>query len=310
MNNSETFIQVGGTPLVNYADFLGKDNYLSKRKVNCGGLYLKLECFNPSGSVKDRAAKRILQSAMQRGELKAGDTVVEATSGNMGISLALLGGTLGLSVRIFMPSGMTRERTELMRKYGAEVVFTPRELGMAGAISEAERYSTEMGAFYTRQFENRDGVLAHYDTTAKEIFHSLGRVPDLFIAGVGTGATLSGIARFFKERGRCRVLAVEPSESAVLSGKGAGVHGIEGIGAGFIPPLLERDLVDEVIAVNFSEAVGYFNSLSAAYGRGIGLSAAAVLSAAEQIINEGGYQSKTAVALLPDGRDRYYSLSL
>lgn len=267
----------------------------------------KLEKMNPGGSSKDRAAMYILRGGFLRGELRRGDTIVEATSGNMGISLAMLGAAMGLKVRIVMPRGSSAERAALINAYGGEVIFTPADGGMSAATKEAERIAKRTGAFYTRQFENRDGMLAHYETTGAEIYEALMGVPDFLVAGVGTGGTLCGTAKHLKERGECQAVAVEPSESAVLSGGKPGAHGIPGIGAGFIPRLYDRRYIDRVVRVSSAEAEFYTDAIPKRYGIGIGISSGAAIAAAVKLANEEKSKAKLILVILPDGRERYLS---
>ena len=288
---------VGNTPLFEISGLSG-----------CGSIFVKAEYMNPSGSVKDRAALYILRGALLRGEIRSGDEIIEATSGNMGISLAMIGAAMGLKTRIVMPESATRERAELIRAYGGDVIFTPAALGMPGAVKEAERLSRKTGTFYTRQFDNRDGVLAHYETTGPEILASLLEVPEIIIAGVGTGGTVTGVSRYLKERGACEVIAVEPRESAVLSGGDPSPHGIQGLGAGFVPRILDRRLIDRVITVGTSEAMYYHEILLKRYGLGVGISSGAVIAAAIAVSGEEAARGKRIVALLPDSIQRYLSL--
>jgi cysteine synthase A len=286
---------IGGTPLIKAGGIV----------ENRAKLYLKAEWFNPSGSIKDRTAKYILAGAIERGELSPGGRVVEASSGNLGISLGMLGAVYGLDVTVVMPEGMSRARSVLMEKYGVNTVFTAAKDGMAGAVAKAEQKAGTVGAFYPRQFENADGVRAHYETTAKEILDDLGGTPDAIIAGVGTGGTLMGIARRFAEVGPCEIIAVEPRESPILSMGHAGRHGIEGIGAGFVPPLLDRSYIDRVITVGDEEALNCFNALPRRLGLCCGISSAAAIAAAIKLSLEEKYRGRRIVAILPDGVNRY-----
>ncbi len=290
---------IGNTPLVELDSLVKGVRILGK-----------LEKVNPSGSIKDRSAAYILRGAFLRGELHAGDTVVEATSGNMGISLAMLGAAMGLKVRIVMPKNASRERSALIRAYGGEVVFTPAEGGMDAATKEAERIAKRTGAFYTRQFENRDGLLAHYETTGAEIYADLLGVPDILVAGVGTGGTLCGTAKYLKERGECVSVAVEPSESAILSGGKPSTHGIAGIGAGFVPRLVDRRYIDRVSRVSTAEAEFFAEAIPKRYGIGIGISAGAALAAAVKAAKEEASAGKLIAVILPDGRERYLSAAI
>ena len=268
-------------------------------------LYLKAEWYNPSGSIKDRTASYLIGGALERGELTAGGRVVEASSGNLGISLGMIGAVYGLSVTVVMQEGMSRARSSLMRRYGVNILYTPANDGMAGAIAEAERIAGKVGAFYPRQFENLDGVRAHYETTAVEIIEDLGGPPDAVIVGVGTGGTVMGIAKRFAEVGGCEMIAVEPRESPVLTMGHAGRHEIEGIGAGFVPALLDRSYIDRVMTVGYEEAMHYFDALPRLSGLCCGISSAAAIAVAIKLSHEEKYRGRRIVAILPDGIDRY-----
>ena len=287
--------RIGRTPLIEASG-------LVKNRIK---LYLKAEWFNPSGSIKDRTASYLIGGAMERGELTAGGEVVEASSGNLGISLGMIGAVYGLSVTVVMPEGMSRARSSLMRRYGVNILYTPANDGMAGAIAEAERIAGKVGAFYPRQFENLDGVRAHYETTAVEIIEDLGGPPDAVIVGVGTGGTVMGIAKRFAEVGGCEIIAVEPRESPVLTTGHAGRHEIEGIGAGFVPPLLDRSYIDRVMTVGYEEAMQVLDTLPSRIGICCGISSAAAIAVAIKLSHEEKHRGRRIVAILPDGIDRY-----
>ena len=233
--------------ITNVLDLIGNTPLISLEATTGLQIYAKAEFFNPGGSIKDRAAKAVIEYAEKYGQLENGH-IVEATSGNMGISLAMIGAKLGYSVTIVMPNNASSEREGLIRAYGGAVIRCGG--GMSKSISTAEDLAREEGWFLTKQFENRACIECHYRETGAEIWRDLGGNVDVFIAGVGTGATLTGVGRFLKERGRVRVVAVEPAESAVISGRKASSHRIDGIGAGFIPKLYDPEIVDEVIAVS------------------------------------------------------------
>ena len=295
MIHSSILGKIGDTPLIEASG-------LVENRIK---LYLKAEWYNPSGSIKDRTASYIINGAMDRGELATGGKVVEASSGNLGISLGMIGAVHGLCVTVVMPEGMSTARSSLMRRYGIDILLTPQGDGMAGAIAEAERIAGEVGAFYPRQFENADGPRAHYETTAVEITNDLGGTPDAVIVGVGTGGTLMGIARRFAEVGVCEIIAVEPRESPVLSMGYRGRHGIEGIGAGFVPPLLDRGYIDRIMTVGYEEAMQAFDTLPQRTGICCGISSAAAIAAAIKLSHEEKYRALRIVAILPDGVDRY-----
>ena len=272
-----------------------------------GSLYAKAEFENPTGSIKDRAAKFILEDALARGLLSPGGTVIEPTSGNMGIALAALCRELGCRCILVMPDSMSRERREMLAALGAGVVLTPGALGMNGAAEAAARLAGEIpGSFQPRQFENPANALAHCRTTGPEIWAQSGGQVAVFVAGVGTGGTLSGTARFLKaQSSRIRIVAVEPAASPLLSAGRAGSHRIQGIGANFVPAVLDRSLVDEVVTVTDDAAFAAARALNA---RGIraGISAGANVWAAERFAREGA----CTVTVLPDSADRYASLGL
>lgn len=277
--------------------------------LQVGHLLLKAEYENPTGSVKDRAARYMIADAVKKGRLVPGGTVIEATSGNLGISLAAICTELGYRCLILMPDSMSMERQRRIKNYGAEIMLTPGEKGMAGAIQKAEQLAVRLtNAVYLRQFENKANALAHYETTGPEIWHQTNGKVDIFIAGVGTGGTLTGTGRFLKENHPgIRIVAVEPAGSPMLSKGIAGSHGIQGIGAGFVPGVLERELIDEIVSVMDEDAFSTAKKLSE-LGIPVGISAGAAVWAAEKIAAE--HPGKTVVAILPDSADRYGSLGL
>lgn len=273
-------------------------------------LYAKLEYLNPTGSVKDRAASYILKKAENAGKLKGEPVVVEATSGNFGISLAALCSLRGIKIIIVMPENMSAERIKILRHYGAEVVLTPAEKGMKGALDRAaEIVSSVPGGIRLGQFENSDNAEAHYMTTAPEIFEDLGRCPDIFVAGVGTGGTLAGCSAFFKEKDPAALIyAVEPDSSPVLSGGECGVHNIQGIGAGFVPPLISLKDYDGVVTVSEKQATDTARLLARTEGIFAGISSGAALYAATELARSNENKNKTIAVILPDGGERYLSL--
>ena len=232
-----------------------------KRLGLCAELYCKTEMFSLTGSVKDRIALRMIEDAERAGTLKEGSVIVEPTSGNTGIGLAAVGAAKGYRVIVVMPASMSSERRKLIEAYGGEVVLTPPEEGMRGAVGRAEELAREMHAFIPSQFTNPSNPRCHYETTARELWEDLGGRVDAFVAGVGTGGTVTGVGRFLKDRGAF-VVAVEPFSSPVLSKGRAGSHGIQGIGAGFVPAVLGRDAFDEVIAVTDEDARVYSRLLA------------------------------------------------
>ena len=284
---------IGATPLLRLGD----------------NLFAKAEFVNQTGSVKDRAAKYILEDAEEKGLLTPGGTIIEPTSGNTGISLAAIAKAKGYRAIIVMPDSMSAERQTQIKSYGAEIVLTPGEAGMAGAIRRAEELARSIsGSFIPNQFENMANAIAHYETTGPEIWAQTAGKVDIFVAGVGTGGTITGTARFLKEQNpRIRVLAVEPAKSPVLSGGKAGSHGIQGIGAGFVPGLLDRNVIDAIVTVRDEDAFATAKKLSE-FGVPVGISAGAAVWAASRIAREN--PEACVVTLLPDSADRYGSLGL
>ncbi len=293
---------IGRTPLLR----------LSRLSAGLPGiLLLKLENQNPGGSIKDRAAFYILDRAMQRGELAAGGTVVEATSGNMGIGLALVCAVRGLRCVLTMPESMSMERRSLLTALGAELALTPAEGGMAAAVAKAESIAEERKAFQPRQFANADAIEAHYATTGPEILHDNNGVVDALVAGVGSGATLSGTGLYLKGLlPDCRVVAVEPAESPVLSGGAPRRHGIQGIGAGFVPRNLKRELVDEIMTVTTEEAYAAARRLMAAEGVCAGISTGANIAASLRLAARPEMEGKHIVTFACDTGERYMSTGL
>lgn len=296
---------IGATPLVR----LGATE--REEGMSCR-LLAKLEAFNPGGSAKDRIAREMLDAAEKSGALPKGGTVIEPTSGNTGVGLSMLAAARGYRAIIVMPDNMSRERILLMRAYGAEVVLTPAALGMRGAIAKAEELAAEMkGAFIPAQFDNPANAAAHYRTTGPEIWADTeGRV-DILVAGVGTGGTLTGTAHYLKEKNPAlRVIAVEPAKSAVLSGGEAGTHGLSGIGAGFIPAVLDRTLIDEIIPMTEADATAAARALASREGILVGISSGAALAAAKAVAKREENRGKTVVVILPDTGERYLSTDL
>lgn len=275
-------------------------------------LYAKLESFNPTGSVKARAALKMINDAECAGLLNPGGTIIEPTSGNTGIGLAAIATARGYSAIIVMPDSMSRERIALMKAYGAKVILTPGVNGMKGAIERACELKNEIpGAFIPSQFDNPSNKAAHYDTTAPEITEALGKVPDIFIATVGTGGTLSGIGEYFKDNNpKAKIIAVEPDASPLLSGGSAGAHKIQGIGANFIPKVLNREIYDEVVRVKCDSAYDAVREAGALMGLGIGISSGAALAATIEVAKRETSEGLDVVTVFPDGIDRYLSTDL
>ena len=296
---------VGNTPLLQLSRY-------QKASGAGANLYAKLECFNPAGSVKDRVALEIIQDAEEKGTLKKGGTIVEPTSGNTGIGIAAIAAERGYKAILVMPDTMSMERRNILRAYGAEIVLTEGAKGMAGAIEKAEELvRTLPNAILAGQFENPVNPRAHYKSTGPEIWRDLGGEVACFVAGVGTGGTLSGVGKYLKERDPAvHIVAVEPSSSPVLSKGRGGAHGIQGIGAGFVPKALDTSVYDEVIAVKDEDALTFAKLLGKTEGILCGISAGAALAAAVSLSKREAFAGKNIVVLLPDGGDRYYSTAL
>ncbi|MCM1289944.1 MAG: cysteine synthase family protein [Corallococcus sp.] len=287
---------IGNTPLIPYEEDLEAD------------VYVKNEAMNAGGSVKDRAALAMILDAEEKGILTKGCTIVEATSGNMGISLAYVGLRRGYKVLLAMPDNMSRERRELLQGLGAQLVLTEGALGMQGALDYVEQLSHDANAVWLRQFSNPANALAHYLSTGDEIISQIDRV-DVFVAGVGTGGTLCGTARRLREIfSDLKVIAVEPAMSAAISRGEKGAHSIQGIGAGFVPDLYDRDIVDEVQLVTDEQALDKFAELNKNSGYCCGVSSAANIVVCERLASLPEYKGKNIVTVFPDGDDRYFSL--
>lgn len=296
---TETF---GNTPLVR----------LNKVTEGCVATVLvKLEFFNPSSSVKDRLGIAIVDAAEKSGELKPGGTIVEATSGNTGIALAMVGAARGYKVVLTMPETMSIERRALLRGYGAELVLTPGPEGMKGAVSRAEQIAADRGAVLARQFENEANAAIHRATTGPEIWNDTDGAVDIFVAGVGTGGTVSGAGQYLKEqKPSIQVVAVEPEESPILNGGAPGPHKIQGIGANFVPDVLDRDIYDEVIDVNIAQAVDVARRLSTEEGILAGISSGATVKAALDLAKRPENAGKTIVVIVASNGERYLSTVL
>jgi cysteine synthase A len=293
---------VGNTPLVR----------LNRITDGAGATVLaKLESFNPAGSVKDRIGVSIVDAAEAAGELKEGGTIVEATSGNTGIALALVGAARGYTVVLTMPDTMSQERRGLLKAYGAELVLTPGSEGMSGALAKAEEVAKERGGVLARQFANPANVKIHRETTAEEIWSDTGGVVDVLVAGIGTGGTITGVGQVLKERKpEVKVVAVEPAESAILSGKPAGPHKIQGLGANFVPEILDTTVYDEIIDVDAETAVKVARRAAAEEGLLVGISSGAALHAATQLAQRPENAGKLIVAIVPSFGERYLSTVL
>ena len=296
---------VGNTPI------LKLNNYVTKNQLKAN-IFAKLEYFNPAGSVKDRIAKAMLFKAKEDGILKPDSVIIEPTSGNTGIGLASLGTSLGHQVILTMPETMSIERRNLVKDYGAKVVLTPGGLGMKGAIAKAEELAKEYkNAFIPSQFENQANPNAHYLTTGPEIYQQLEGKIDIFVAGVGTGGTISGIGKYLKEKNpSIKVVAIEPAASPVLSKGTPGPHAIQGIGAGFVPNTLNTDIYDEIITIENEAAFATSRAIAREEGVLVGISSGAALYGATVLAKRIENAGKNIVVLLPDTGERYLSTAL
>jgi cysteine synthase A len=292
---------IGRTPLVKLNRIVGDNATVAA----------KLEFYNPANSVKDRIGAAIIDAAEASGELQPGGTIVEGTSGNTGIALAMVGAARGYNVVLTMPETMSLERRALLRAYGAELVLTPGPQGMRGAVEKANEIAAERGGVLARQFANPANVAIHRKTTAEEIWNDTEGQVDIVVAGVGTGGTISGVGQVLKERKpEVQIIAVEPAESPLLSGGQPGPHKIQGLGANFIPEIVDRSVIDEVLPRNINQAVEFARRAATEEGLLVGISSGAALSAAAEVAARPENAGKTIVVVLPDFGERYLSTVL
>ncbi|NCB62416.1 MAG: cysteine synthase A [Clostridia bacterium] len=296
-------------------DLIGNTPLLALERFAPGAgakILAKLECFNPLSSAKDRAALYMLNDAEARGVLKAGTVIVEPTSGNTGVGLSYIAAQRGYRIILTMPETMSQERRSLLAALGAELVLTPGAQGMKGAIAKAEELlGTLADAWMPGQFDNPANAKAHYETTGPEIWRDTDGQVDIFVAGVGTGGTVTGVGRYLKERNpKVKIVAVEPSESPVLAGGAPGPHKIQGIGAGFVPTVLDTEIYDEILPIPSADAMAAARKLARTEGLLVGISSGAAAAAAEILSRNPANAGKTIVALLPDTGERYLSMGV
>ena len=293
---------VGNTPLVR----------INRLHVGAGATVVaKLEFQNPASSVKDRIGVAIVDAAERSGELKPGGTIVEATSGNTGIALAMVGAARGYSVVLTMPETMSQERKVLLAAYGAELILTPGSEGMKGAVARSEEIAAERGGVLARQFANEANPQIHRETTAEEIWKDTDGKVDIFVAGIGTGGTITGVGQVLKARNpQIQVIAVEPEESAILNGGAPGPHKIQGLGANFVPEILDREVYNEVIDINAETAVQWARRAAKEEGLLVGISSGAALAAADKVARRPENAGKLIVVIIPSFGERYLSTIL
>lgn len=296
---------IGNTPIVKLSRIEQEENSLAQ-------IYAKIEAMNPAGSAKDRIAKKMIEEAENKGLLQKGATIIEPTSGNTGIGLAMICAIRGYHAIFTMPETMSLERQKLLKAYGAKIVLTPAAQGMSGAIEKANQLHKEIpGSWIPSQFSNPYNPQAHYETTGPEIWHQMEGQVDVFVAGVGTGGTITGTGRYLKEKNpQVKVVAVEPATSHVLSGGKPGPHDLQGIGAGFIPDALDCSIYDQVICVENEQAYQMARQCAQKEGILVGISSGAALYAAVQLSKQEEYEGKSIVVLLPDTGERYLSTTL
>lgn len=292
---------IGNTPLVRINRLIDSD----------ATVVAKLEFYNPASSVKDRIGVSIIDAAEAAGELKPGGTIVEATSGNTGIALAMVGAARGYKVVLTMPETMSKERRALLRAYGAELVLTEGALGMKGAVAKSEEIAAERGGILARQFANEANPEIHRKTTAEEIWKDTDGQVDIVVSGIGTGGTITGVGQVLKSRKpEVQMVAVEPAESPILNGGQPGPHKIQGLGANFVPEILDRDIYDEVIDINAETAVEWARRAAKEEGLLVGISSGAALAAADQVARRPENAGKTIVVVIPSFGERYLSTIL
>lgn len=305
--------QIGGTRMIteNILDLIGNTPIVSLKSTTGLSIYAKAEFLNPGGSIKDRVAKNMIEEAERKGVLKPGMTIVEPTSGNTGIGLSLVGVRKGYHVIIVMPENMSEERKKIIRALGAELVLTPKELSIGGAVEEANRIVKSSDTYFMpQQFENLDNPDIHYKTTAREIYEQLGGKVDIFVSGLGSGGTLQGVGKYLKEMNpNLKLVAVEPKNVSALLGHEPGLHSIQGIGDGFIPEVLDTTLIDEIVEVTDEDAIATTRELARVQGLLCGTSSGANVWAAKAVSEKYG-KDKVVATILADRMERYFSTGL
>lgn len=295
----------------NVIDLIGNTPLVSLKSTTGLNIFAKAEFLNPGGSIKDRVAKNMVEQAEKKGLLKPGMTIVEPTSGNTGIGLAFVGVRKGYRVIIVMPENMSEERKKIIHSLGAELVLTPQELSIGGSVAKAEELVKELGnCFMPQQFENMDNPDIHYQTTARELYGQLDGKVDIFVSGLGSGGTLQGVGKYLKEKNPdLKVVAVEPKNVSALLGHEPGLHSIQGIGDGFVPAVLDRDLIDDIVEVTDEDAIATTRELAKVQGLLCGTSSGANVWAAKQIVKKYG-KDRVVATVLADRIERYFSTGL
>lgn len=295
----------------NILDLIGNTPLISLKQTTGLNIYAKAEFLNPGGSIKDRIAKNMIEAAEQDGRLKPGMTIIEPTSGNTGIGLALCGVRKGYRVIIVMPENMSEERKKIIKALGAELVLTPAELSIGGSVEKAEELVKQSDDYFMpQQFENPANPDIHYKTTGPEIIEQLGKKVDIYVSGIGSGGTLQGVAKYLREQNaECRIVAVEPKNVSALLGDEPGLHQIQGIGDGFVPDVLDVSMINDIVEVTDEDAVNTARELAAVQGLLVGTSSGANVWAAKQMAKKYG-EDKIVATILPDRAERYFSTSL
>lgn len=294
---------IGNTPLVKLNKIIKENNVTSN-------FYCKIEMFNPSGSIKIRPAYQMIKELLDKEIITYSTPIIEATSGNMGIALALVCSVLGLEFIACMPENMSQERIKLIEAYGGRIIKTKKELGMKGSVVQAEVLEKELNGYIIHQFDNINNPLSHYLTTGNEIYEALDGKIDYVFCGIGTGGTISGIAKVLKEKINVKIIGVEPYESPLITKGKSGLHQIQGIGANFIPKNLDLSLIDDVITVKSEEAIKFTKELALKEGLFVGVSSGAALASAISYVKEKNIKNKNIVIILPDTGERYLSMEL